>query len=83
MSETDQRRNLIAASLKVLNEIHKETFEALAKSEKKDIEFQLMMAEDVWMKVKGYPIPDTYSIKDRLEIFERYYHRAVSQSKGE
>ena len=83
MSETDQRRNLIAASLKVLNEIHKETFEALAKSEKKDIEFQLMMAEDVWMKVKGYPIPDTYSIKDRLEIFERYYHRAVSQSQGE
>ena len=83
MSETDQRRNLIAASLKVLNEIHKETFEALAKSEKKDIEFQLMMAEDVWIKVKGYPIPDTYSIKDRLEIFERYYHRAVSQSQGE
>jgi glucose-6-phosphate isomerase len=83
MSDTDQRRNLIAASLKVLNEEHKETLQALAKSEKKDLEFQLAMAEDVWLKVKGYPIPDSYSIKDRLEIFERYYHRAVSQSQGE
>jgi glucose-6-phosphate isomerase len=41
------------------------------------------MAEDVWLKVKGYPIPDCYSRKDRLEIFERYYHRAVAQSQGE
>jgi hypothetical protein len=41
------------------------------------------MAEHVWQKVKGYPIPDAYSEKDRLEIFERYYHRAVSQSQGE
>jgi len=46
-------------------------------------EFDLKMAEDVWMKVKGYPIPDCYSEKDRLEIFDRYYHRAVSQSQGE
>lgn len=46
-------------------------------------EFDLQMAEDVWQKVKGYPIPDAYSEKDRLEIFERYYHRAVSQSQGE
>jgi glucose-6-phosphate isomerase len=67
----------------VLNELHKETLQALAESEKKELEFQLAMAEDVWLKVKGYPIPDSYSIKDRLEIFERYYHRAVSQSQGE
>lgn len=45
--------------------------------------FDLYMAEEVWLKVKGYPIPDCYSEKDRLEIFERYYHRAVSQSQGE
>ena len=83
MSDQDQRRNLISQSLKVLNEVHKETLEALAESEKKDIEFRLIMAEDVWMKVKGYPIPDCYSVKDRLDIFERYYHRAVSQSQGE
>jgi hypothetical protein len=46
-------------------------------------EWTLAMAEDVWMKVKGYPIPDCYSKKDRLEIFESYYHRAVAQSQGE
>ena len=48
-----------------------------------DRAFKLMMAEDVWMQVKGYPIPDCYSEEDRLDIFERYYHRAVSQSQGE
>ncbi len=83
MNDTNQRRDLIEASLKVLNEMHKETLEALAESERKDLEFRLLMAEDVWMKVKGYPIPDSYSVEDRLSIFERYYHRAVSQSQGE
>lgn len=51
--------------------------------EQKDKEFLLSMAEDVWLQVKGYPIPDCYSEADRLDIFERYYHRAVSQSQGE
>lgn len=83
MSDINQRRDSIAASSRVLNENHSETLKALAESEKKDVEFRLHMAEEVWMKVKGYPIPDCYSEKDRLEIFERYYHRAVSQSQGE
>ena len=48
-----------------------------------DREFRLKMAEDVWMKVKGYPIPDCYSEEDKLGIFERYYHRAVAMSQGE
>ena len=52
-------------------------------SEDKDKQFTLEMAEYVWEKVKGYPIPDCYSEEDRLSIFERYYHRAVSQSQGE
>lgn len=52
-------------------------------AEQKDKEFRLLMAEDVWLKVKGYPIPENYSEDDRLSIFERYYHRAVSQSQGE
>jgi hypothetical protein len=51
--------------------------------EQKDHEFTLEMAEHVWQKVKGYPIPDCYSEEDRISIFERYYHRAVSQSQGE
>ena len=83
MKEVDQKANLIKESLKILNDLHKDTLEKLAESEKKDLEFRLTMAEDVWMKVKGYPIPECYSVKDRLDIFERYYHRAVSQSQGE
>ena len=51
--------------------------------EQRDKEFHLMMAEDVWLQVKGYPIPECYSEADRLDIFERYYHRAVAQSQGE
>ena len=55
----------------------------LSEAELKDREFTLEMAEHVWQKVKGYPIPECYSQEDRLSIFERYYHRAVSQSQGE
>lgn len=83
MNDQDQRRNLIAASLKVLNELHGDTLKALAESERKDIEFRLMMADEIWMHVKGVPIPDCYSIEDRLHIYERYYHRASAQRQGE
>lgn len=44
-----------------------------------DREFMLKMAEVVWMKVKGYPIPESYSEEDRLSIFERYWHRAMEK----
>ena len=60
-----------------------ENLKLAQQKEQRDKEFHLMMAEDVWLQVKGYPIPDCYSVKDRLDIFERYYHRAVSQSQGE
>jgi hypothetical protein len=52
-------------------------------AEQLDREFTLEMAEHVWQKVKGYPIPECYSEEDRLSIFDRYYHRAVAQSQGE
>lgn len=76
-------RGSITEALKILNEQHSETLKALAESEKKDREFDLQMAEFVWQKVKGYPIPECYSEQDRLDIFVRYYHRAVAQSQGE
>ena len=69
--------------LEQVNETHHETLSALAESERKDREHTLEMAEHVWQKVKGYPIPDSYSEEDRIGIFERYYHRAVAQSQGE
>ena len=69
--------------LEQVNETHHETLSALTESERKDREHTLEMAEHVWQKVKGYPIPDCYSEEDRIGIFERYYHRAVAQSQGE
>lgn len=51
--------------------------------EENDRKFKLKMADDIWIKVKGFPIPDCYSEEDRLSIFERYYHRAVAMSQGE
>lgn len=83
MKEQNQKRNSINQSLKILNDLHKETLKRLAESEKKELEFELKMAEEIWMKVKGIPIPESYSVKDRLQIFERYYHRAVAKSQGE
>jgi glucose-6-phosphate isomerase len=80
---TIDRRVEIAKLMQIINEEHRETLESLADSERKDLEHTLEMAEHVWQKVKGYPIPETYSVEDRLSIFERYYHRAVSQSQGE
>ena len=77
------RRIQIAKALQIINEEHRETMEALAESERKDLEHTLEMAEHVWQKVKGYPIPECYSEEDRLSIFERYYHRASAQSQGE
>ena len=55
----------------------------MADQKERDRKFMLEMSEDVWLKVKGYPIPDSYSEEDRLSIFDRYYHRAVAQSQGE
>ena len=60
-----------------------ENVSELSEKEKKDREFRLMMAEEIWMHVKGVPIPDCYSMEDRLHIFERYYHRASAQRQGE
>ena len=80
---TEDRRKKISELSKIANELHSETFKALAESEKKELQFELAMAEDIWMRVKGIPIPDCYSEEDRLHIFERYYHRAVAKSQGE
>ena len=78
-----EHKRKIEDLLTTANETHHETLSALAESERKDREHTLEMAEHVWQKVKGYPIPDCYSETDRLSIFERYYHRAVAQSQGE
>lgn len=79
------RKERIKELSKIAMDMHHDTFVALAESEKQDREKQFMldMANEVWQKCKGIDIPDCYSEKDRLSIFERYYHRAVAKSQGE
>lgn len=79
----EERRKRISELSKIAIETHYETFKRLAELEKKELEFELMMAEHIWQIVKGLPIPDDYSLEDRLGIFARYYHRAVAKSQGE
>lgn len=67
MNDTNQNQSLTEANL----------------TDSSDREFRLSMADEIWLKVKGIPIPDCYSEEDRLGIFERYYHRAVAMSQGE
>jgi hypothetical protein len=49
----------------------------------KDRKFRLEMADEIWRKCKGIPVPEDYSEEDRLSIYDRYYHRAVAMSQGE
>lgn len=79
MSERSQRQSSINQSLRILNNLHKDTLKALAESERRELEFELEMAEVIWQKVKGIPIPESYSIADRLHILERYWHRAMEK----
>ena len=65
--------------LNLINSSYKDIYEKMSEKEKKDLVFDLEMAETVWEKVKGYPIPDCYSVEDRVGILERYWHRAVEK----
>lgn len=76
MSDTDQKQSSTEVSSTDSNN-------DWIDNEIKALNFELMMAEEIWLKVKGYPIPESYSTLDRISIFQRYYHRAVSQSQGE
>lgn len=44
-----------------------------------ELKFEIEMSEVVWLKVKGIPVPESYSIEDRVGIVERYWHRAMSK----
>jgi hypothetical protein len=81
MNEGDQRRSSTEANLTGLSD----KISTLTNERQEDIDrkFRLLMAEEIWMMVKGVSIPDSYSEADRLHIFERYYHRASAQRQGE
>jgi hypothetical protein len=46
---------------------------SIIKMEDRDI------ANTIWMKMKGIPIPDSYTDKDCLEIIYRYWHKAMER----
>jgi hypothetical protein len=73
------RSERIDAIMKEINETHKETLQALAESEAKELQFDLDMADIVWEKVKGYKIPEYFSVADRVSILDRYWHRAMEK----
>ena len=77
------RNTRLKAMTQKVFEVHDETLKQLSESERRDRKFRLEMANEIWRKVKGIDIPDSYSEQDRLSIYERYYHRAVAMSQGE
>ena len=39
--------------------------------------FNRELANIIWWKIKGKPIPDSYTDKDCDSIIRRYWHRAM------
>ena len=39
--------------------------------------FDIWLSAEIWMLLKGRPIPKSYSDVDRTQIIERYWSRAV------
>lgn len=39
--------------------------------------FNKEVANTIWLKLKGIPIPKSYTEKDIESILERYWHRAM------
>ena len=39
--------------------------------------FDIWLSDEIWMLLKGRPIPKSYSDIDRTKIIERYWSRAV------
>ena len=35
------------------------------------------LSDIIWKKIKGKPVPETWSNKDREEIIVSYWHRAM------
>jgi len=35
------------------------------------------VANDIWLRIKGHPLPDHYTDKDCEDIIARYWHRIM------
>lgn len=39
------------------------------------------IANVIWMKIKGKPVPESYTDKDCEDILKRYWHRAMESEQ--
>lgn len=46
-----------------------------------DKEFNDETSHVIWNKLKGQDVPDHYTDKDKKEIVERYWHRAMESEQ--
>lgn len=44
-------------------------------------EFDRQTANKIWQKVKGKPVPETYSDKECEDIVKRYWHKAMESEQ--
>ena len=40
------------------------------------------LANDIWVKLKGHELPDTWDEEQVQSIIERYWHKAIAHSEG-
>ena len=40
------------------------------------------LADEIWLRVKGYMVPKDWTEKDIQEIIVRYWSRAVAKGEG-
>lgn len=39
------------------------------------------IANAIWLKLKGKPVPDTYSDKECEDILKKYWHKAMESEQ--
>lgn len=44
---------------------------------------QREMADTIWRKIKGKPLPDSYDDREAAHIISRYWHRAMESEQDE
>lgn len=44
--------------------------------------FDRELANDIWVKLKGRELPDTWDEEQVQGIIERYWHKAIAFSEG-
>lgn len=54
----------------------------IAYHKKEKVDFDRELANDIWLKLKGQPIPEHWDDKQIDAIIKRYWTRAIAYSEG-